>query len=494
MPGTDLIVLWPLVLAAPVLGAILSFVFPRRGTVIGLSSLVIACLGAIDLVSHVASHGVLNHTVGGWSAPLGVGLVADGLAAMFVLTTALVGLGISVYASSYFRMDGLKARRQEHYFWPLWLFLITGLEALFLTADLFNAYVAIELITFSSVALVALGGKRSGLEAAIRYLLIGLLGSLAYLLGVGLLYGAHGTVDRTLLAEAMTGGGVDSFATILMLAALLLKGAVFPLHFWLPSAHASAPAPVSAALSALVVKAAYYVILRIWFELGDGWLGRGVDTTLGVMGGCAVVWGCVQALRQARLKLLVAYSTVAQIGYLFLLFPLVGEGAGPKAWFGSVYFALSHAFAKAAIFLAAGNLMHAAGHDRIRDLIGSARVIPVSFAALALAGLNATGLPPSGAFIGKWLLMNQALETGQWILVFLLGFGGLLAVAYTLRIVNIALLNPEDLSHRRTHFHALPARMEWAPLVLAIVSVLLGLLSTIPMEVLGVGAPGGGEF
>lgn len=492
MGSIESTILWPLAIAAPMLGAVASFVWPARGRLIGLAALAMTVFGALDLAQIVQLQGGMNQFAGGWEAPLGIRLSVDGLDALMVLMTALVGTGISVYAPAYFGAGGDVGRRQERYFWPLWLFLVSGLMTLFLSADLFHAYVAIEVISFSAVALVALADKRDSLIAAIRYLLVGLLGSLSYLLGVALLYGAHGTVDRALLAETVNGGGVDRFAMIVMLGGLLLKGAVFPLHFWLPPAHSSAPAPVSAALSALVVKGAFYLILRLWFELAEQWIGRWVAFAIGTMGAGAILFGCVQALRQARLKLLVAYSTVAQLGYLFLLFPLVAAGAGSSAWAGGICFAVSHAFAKTAIFMAAGNVIHAAGHDRLADLAGVERVMPVTFLALGVAGLNAIGLPPSGAFLGKWLLLNQALETGQWAFVLLLVFGGLLAAGYTVRILNLALLRPPH-SGPVHHYRRLPAVMEWTPLALALVSLILG-LAGMPIQLLQHGAPFGGEW
>ena len=284
---------------------------------------------------------------------------------------------------------------------------------------------------------------------------------------------------------------MDQFALSVMLGGLLLKAALFPLHFWLPPAHSSAPAPVSAALSALVVKGSYYLILRLWFDLAAAWASPWLAFGLGSLGLAAILWGCVQALRQPRLKLLVAYSTVAQLGYLFLLFPLVAAGGGLGAWAGGIYFAVSHAFAKTAIFMAAGNIMHSAGHDRLAELGGIARVMPVTFFALALAGLNAIGLPPSGGFIGKWLLLNQALDSGQWVFVLVIGFGGLLAAAYIVRVLNLALLRPRHDPHRaeHPHFHRLPAVMEWTPLVLALAAILLGLFVAAPMRLLEQGAP-----
>ena len=274
----------------------------------------------------VVEQGAQRYAVGGWGAPLGIDLYADGLSLLMLMVTAVVGLGISVYSSGYFN------RNKAVHFWPLWLFLWAALNALFLSADIFNLYVTLELMGLAAVALVALAGGADALTAAMRYLLVSLLGSLFYLLGVALLYHSFGSVDIAILAQRMEPSPAVWAAVGLMSAGLLLKTALFPLHFWLPPAHASAPAPVSALLSALVVKASFYILLRLWLEIFPL-----SGATLGQLSGSArsdaVLWGGIQALRQTRLKLLIAYSTVAQLGYLFLAFPL----ATSIAWKGALY-------------------------------------------------------------------------------------------------------------------------------------------------------------
>ena len=357
--------------------------------------------------------------MGGWGAPLGIDLHADGLSLSMLAVTALVGFGVSVHSAGYFQ--GEDSTR----FWPLWLFLLTALNALFLSADIFNLYVTLEMMGLAAVALAAMPGGRDALSGAMRYLLATLLGSLAFLFGVALLYHRFGSVDIALLAMRVDASPAVWTAMGLMGAGLLLKTALFPLHFWLPSAHASAPAPVSALLSALVVKASFYILLRLWLEIFDA-AGGGVEGLFGLLGAAAVLWGSLQALRQARLKLLVAYSTVAQIGYLFLAFPLVAA-VGVSAWGAAVYLALSHSLAKAAMFLAAGNLLHFGGHDRIADLDRVVQRLPLTAAAFAMAGMSIMGLPPSGGFIGKWLLLEAALVQGRWDLAAVMILGGLLA-------------------------------------------------------------------
>jgi formate hydrogenlyase subunit 3/multisubunit Na+/H+ antiporter MnhD subunit len=398
-------------------------------------------------------------------------------------------LAVSLYALRYFsdadaEDDLAKQRHKRAHFWPLWLFLWAALNALFLSADVFNLYVTLELLGFAAVALVALDGQRAAVVAAMRYLLVSLLGSLCFLLGVALLYAAYATVDLALLAQSMKPGPPAWAALALMTAGLLIKGALFPVHFWLPPAHANAPAPVSALLSALVVKAAFYILLRLWFEaFADVAAGAGFQL-LGVLGAAAVFWGSIQALRQTRLKLLVAYSTVAQLGYLFLLFPLA-RAAGFDAWSGALYFLLAHACAKTAMFLTAGNILHAAGHDRLEQLDGFTHTLPLSAFAFGLAGISLVGLPPSGGFIGKWLLLTSALRSGQWWWAVVLLLGSLLAAAYLLRVLWHAFTRVRAAQPR----HHVPRLMEWTALGLALGAVILGFTASAPVKLLRVGAP-----
>ncbi|MBK1646316.1 oxidoreductase [Thiocapsa imhoffii] len=463
----------------PLLGALFAFVMRRWAAAIGLVTLLALLATVLLLIPWLLGAGAQGLAVGGWGAPLGVDLYADGLSLAMLLMTAVVGLGISLYAHSYFRADPIR----EQAFWPLWLLLLTALNALFLSRDLFNLYVTLEILGLSAVALTALAGGAKALVGAMRYLLVSLLGSLAYLLGIALLYHAYATVDLALLAARIDAAPATWAALALMSAGLILKTALFPLHFWLPPAHASAAAPVSAALSALVIKGSYYLLVRIWLELVQV-QSDGVATFLGLLGAGAVLWGSIQALVQTRLKLLIAYSTVAQIGYLFLAFPLAA-GTGGLAWSGALYLALSHALAKAAMFLAAGNLLRFGGHDRIADLDRVVQRLPLSMAAFALAGVSIIGLPPSGGFIGKWLLLEAALSTGRWGWGIVIMLGGVLAATYVFKVVGFAFTQAEH-PHQAQR---VPATMEWVAFALAVAAVLLGFLVAQPLMLLEIGDP-----
>jgi len=464
----------------PLSGAMLCFLFPQRVKFLGLLTAFAIAASVIGLLLQVLDQGVQRYSVGGWGAPLGIEFYVDGLSLLMLLVTGLVGLAISVYSSSYFKADKAK------HFWPLWMLLWAALNALFLSADIFNLYVTLELMGLAAVALVALAGGADALAGAMRYLLVSLLGSLCYLLGVALLYHNFGSVDIEILAQRLESSPAVWAAIGLITAGLLLKTALFPLHFWLPPAHASAPAPVSALLSALVVKASFYILLRLWLEVfpvASASMEQSLGQLLGLLGMAAVLWGGVQALRQTRLKLLVAYSTVAQIGYLFLAFPL----SNIIGWKAASYMLLSHALAKTAMFLAAGNIMFYGGHDRIVDLDQVAQRLPLTLSAFGLAGISLMGLPPSGGFIAKWLLLEAAIRSGQWWWGTMLIVGGLLTAAYVFKVIGYAFTS-SDLSHEP---RAVPKRMEWIALTMALLAIALGLLVPMPLALIEIGSPFG---
>jgi formate hydrogenlyase subunit 3/multisubunit Na+/H+ antiporter MnhD subunit len=414
----------------------------------------------------------LVYVLGGYAPPLGITLRADGFSAVMLVTTAIVISSAGFYARANFATPkGVKEARAPFTFWILLLAIWASLNIVFVGGDLFNLYVALELLTFAAVPLVCLDGRAETLVAALRYLLFALSGSVFYLLGAALLYGAYGTLDIALLATRVHAEPAVWTAAGLMTAGLLAKTALFPLHLWLPPAHANAPAACSAVLSALVVKGSFFLIVRLWFSVLPDLPHEMASMLLATLGSAAIMFGSVLALMQERLKLLIAYSTVAQIGYLFLMFPLAG-GLHPwaaDAWSGGVMQTLSHGFAKAAMFLAAGLITESLGHDRIDDLRGIGSAMPVTLLAFGMGGLSLMGLPPSGGFIAKWLLIKSSVEAGQWVWAVVMLAGGLLAVGYVYRVLVPAL------SSDVVRLKARPQRRrEAVVLVLALAAVLLG--------------------
>jgi formate hydrogenlyase subunit 3/multisubunit Na+/H+ antiporter MnhD subunit len=482
-----------LAIIVPVIGMLLSLVIGGRYAERIALALMPAGIGlslAIAIEIWVTGQ-PLVYILGGWTPPLGIALRADGFSAVMLVTSALVITAAGYFARINFATPPeFSEKRAPLAFWTLLQGLWAALTVVFLGGDLFNLFVALELLTFSAVPLVCLDGRPETLTAALRYLLFALFGSVLYLLGTALLYGAYGTLDIVLLANRISAEPVVAPAVCvaagLMTAGLLAKAALFPLHLWLPPAHANAPAAASAVLSALVVKASFFLIVRLWFDVMPGLATAAVTTVLATLGSAAILFGSVLALRQARLKLLVAYSTVAQIGYLFLMFPLaIGEHPwSADAWNGGIMQTLSHAFAKAAMFLAAGLVAEQLGHDRIAELRGIGRVMPMTVFAFGLGGLSLMGLPPSGGFAAKWLLLQASVESCQWAWALIMLAGGLLAGGYIYRVIAPALASaPVTVKAPASR------RREAVALALALGAVLLGFAPLEFFDLLQIGRP-----
>jgi multicomponent Na+:H+ antiporter subunit D len=472
----------------PLVAATLAFLLRGRAVAwVNLATAVLTPVAVGGVVLLTLRDGPRSYALGGWDAPLGIELYADGLSAFMLVMTAVVGVAVSVYAAAYYAAErAADGTRDERSFWLLWMFLWGALNALFLSADIFNLYIALELLGLSAAALITLGKTRLSVTAGMRYLLVSLLGSLAYLLAVALLFGALGVLDLHTLGDRVSPSPAVWTAIGLMVAGLTLKTGLFPLHFWLPPAYDGSPIPVTALLSGLTAKASFYLIVRLWYGTFPDVLAPAAGQLLGLLGAVGIVWGSVLALRQRRLKPLLAYSSVSQIGYLFLLFSLAtAASSGFDAWSGGIYLTLSHACAKAAMFLAAGTIIRVLGHDEIEKMDGTAQHLPLTIGTLGVAGVTLMGLPPSGGFTAKWLLLTAAVESGQWWLAVVILGGGLLAAGYLFRFLGPALLNAPVGKISRSA----PGVMELTAFGLALVSLSLGLISGPLLELLRVGAP-----
>lgn len=485
-PGGFLLVL---AILLPAAGILLSLLLGgRRAERIALGLAPIGLALAIAIAAVVWRGGApIAYAIGGLPPPLGIALRADGISSVMLVTTALIIPAAGLFARSAFATPPNGAeQRKALTFWIMLQAIWAALAIIFVSGDLFNLFVALELLTFAAVPLVCVEGRPETLAAALRYLLFALFGSILYLLGVALLYGCYGTLDIALLSQRVHGLPAVWVAAALMTAGLLAKTALFPLHLWLPPAHANAPAAASAVLSGLVVKGSFFLAVRLWFYVLPALAADIVGVVLGTLGSLAILFGSVLALRQQRLKLLIAYSTVAQIGYLFLIFPLASGAHGwtTDGWSGGLMQTLSHAFAKAAMFLAAGLLVESLGHDRIARFAGAGRAMPMTFLALGLGGLSLMGLPPSGGFAAKWLLIRASVASGQWFWAIVMLAGGLLAAGYVYRILAPAL------SDAPFALEAAPNRSrEAVALSLAVAAVALGFAPQSFFDFLEIGRP-----
>ncbi|RKZ69012.1 MAG: oxidoreductase [Candidatus Parabeggiatoa sp. nov. 3] len=540
-----------LAIMIPLLAAVLSFIGGRRtGPLFTLAAMVGVLVSVSWIAVQVWTQGPQSEAVGGWAAPLGRELYADGLSVLMLLMTAIVGSFITGYALQYFahceasltslsfrepsdvskeqaieavpslphavlssehsivpvqeekqhiEREGIQKNHKlvhnSHLFWPLWLLLWSGLNALFLSSDLFNLYIILTLIILAAVSLISLKGRAIALQASMRYLLVALFATSIYLLGLALLYGAVGTLDIKSLALELEANPTTLIAIVLIVIGLLIKTALFPFHFWLPATYAAASAPVSALLSALVLKGTFYILLRLGFEVFPIEWFPTLGQLLGLLGAIAILWGSWQAWQQEHLNRLIAYSIIAQVGYFFLLFPLASNMIdappwGLMAWKGGILLALSHALAISAMFMASGNLLLRLGTDRLDHLRGLGQRYPITFLTLAIAGMSIIGLPPSGGFLGNWLLLNAAYESGQWWWAGIIVIGIFLAIAYIGKIFTPVFDKPiaQSVVFEKTPV-LLPLSMTWLPLLLAFIALVLGLVATSPLTLLEIGSP-----
>ncbi len=470
---------------APLAGAILAFAMPRHAPALGLVKVGLTALAVVALTLQVLAEGPVTTRLGNWGAPLGIDLRADGLSVLLLAMTAGVGLFVSLGA-----LDSLAAarahERMRRYFWPLWLLLLTGLNGAYLSTDVFNLYVMLEVIALAAVGLTVLSGRVEAVRAGLEYMFASMLGALLFLLGVAFVYLELGRLDFAGLVEAEASPALIA-ALALMFAGMALKTALFPLHAWLPQAHANATAPASALLSGLVVKVSLYIVLRLaQVMLPPSEL---MVALIGSLGAGAILWGSIQALRADRLKLLVAWSTVAQIGLIFMAFAASGAAGVAEAWKAAVILMVAHAVAKAAMFLAAGRIKVEVGHDRIADLDRSPIRPTLAQFTFAAAAISLIGLPPSLGFAGKWLLMEGALSAGYWPWVAVAMIGTLFSVAYFSRVL-VGFLRFDRL-RAPVGEHQGWALADAAPLTLALSALALGLFAAPILALMDIGHPFG---
>lgn len=395
-----------------------------------LAATTLSLIAAAMALNAVVGNEAQFLNIGGWDSPLAIRFRLTPLKALLLCFVALIHLLVALYA-----LRCLPSIQADY--WPLSALLHAAMAALVLSADLFNIYVTLELLSLVAVALVALSGPKS-YRPALNYLLLSLAASLCYLMGVTVLYGRYGVLDIVLLGEMAQGDAATRFALLLMTAGLMLKGALWPLHMWLPEAHTHAPTPVSALLSGLVVKGPLFILWQLWSELAPAELGQEIGPWFALAGVAALVSGGWSALRASYLKTLVAYSTVAQLGYALMGLGLLLFWQQPQYHVALWLFVLAHGLAKVSMFLAAGELQDALGSKRVESLRGATQTVPISMAAFAIAGTSLIGLPPTGGFLAKWVLLGPLFtEPRHWPWAFGVVLGTVVSAAYVFRAVGL---------------------------------------------------------
>lgn len=471
---------WPhwlaVALAVPLVGgAVTPALAYRRHDRAGwwaLGCLALTTFASLMLAWRVWSDGPFTYLFGGWPPPLGIELRFDQFSALGVVIAGL-GLLVAIFAHPYARETVPEKRAPA--FYTLLLVNTGGMIGFVATGDFFNLFIFLEIISLSAYALVALAGNRLAELAALKYLMMGAVSSVLVLLSIGVLHAMTGSLNMADIAERLAGGSARLPALLAlagMATGLLVKAALFPVHVWLPDAHASAPSPVSAILSGLVVKAGIVGLVRVMQVYQDA----GITTLAGLqllfvwLGIAAILAGAVFALVQDDLKLMLGYSTVSNIGYIVL-----GLGIGtPRAVMGAAVHVMHHAVIKVALFLAVGAIIHRTGRRTIDELRGIGHRMPVTSVALSIGILAIIGFPPTAGFLSKWYILLGAVDAGQPVAVAALVLGALVMCIYYVRVLNAFHLHPPA-DGPVDEAREAPAAMLVPVVVLAVLCLVLGL-------------------
>ncbi len=399
----------------------------------------IACL----LLVRVLDEGIISYELGGWSAPWGIEYRVDTVNAFVLLIVSAIGAVTMPYARESIRKE-LGDESRLYLFYVAYLLCLTGLLGVTITGDAFNLFVFLEISSLSSYVLISLGKDRRALTAAYQYLVLGTIGATFYVIGIGLLYASTGTLNMEDLSERIAFHAADrtlGAAFGFLIVGISLKLALFPLHLWLPNAYTFAPSVVSAFLAATATKVAVYVLLRILFTVFNADFAFGIIPLGSILMGLAVIAifaASTVAIFQDNIKRMLAYSSVAQIGYMILGISFV-TATGLTA---GILHLFNHAMMKGGMFLALGCIVYRIGSVRIGDMDGIARDMPWTMAAFVVGGLSLIGVPLTVGFISKWYLIQAALEQGWWGLAVLVLLASLLAVIYVWRVVEAAYFHP----------------------------------------------------
>ena len=423
----------------PLLVAPMAALMRRRG-----AGWLLAILGtwaafgiAILLLRQVLADGTIIYSLGGWAAPWGIEYRVDTVSAYVLVIVAGMGAIVTPYARlSVAREVGYK---QAPLLYSGLLLCLSGLLGITITGDVFNLFVFLEISSISAYALIAMGPDRRALHASYKYLIMGSIGATFIVIGIGMMYMMTGTLNMADLAVRLplVSSRTISVAFAFLTVGISLKLALFPLHAWLPDAYTYAPSAVTAFLASTATKVAVYVLLRVFFSIFGVFFAYEVMTLhwillpLALM---AVISASFNAIYQENVKRLLAYSSVAQIGYMILgisLASVTGLTAG-------ILHLFNHALIKGTLFMAMGAVMYRIGSVRIEAMQGLGKRMPWTMAAFVGGGLSLIGVPLTVGFVSKWYLILALVENGMWAIALVVLAGSLLAVVYIWKVVEVA--------------------------------------------------------
>ena len=472
---------WPhlpaLQVVIPLLGALLAGLL-RRGSVAFALALVVSWIMpfiSVAMLWQTLSSGPISYHLGGWEPPWGIEYRVDALNGFVLVLVSTVGAVIMPFARRSVAFE--VAEGQQAWFYCMYLLCLTGLLGITVTGDAFNAFVFLEISSLSTYVLIALGHDRRALLSAFQYLVMGTIGATFYVIGVGLLYLLTGSLNMVDIAARLGPAWAENSRAIVAALAFVtvgisLKLALFPLHVWLPNAYGYAPSWVTTFLSATATKVAIYLLVRFYFSIFGVAIDFGalpVTEIIIALSVAAMFVASFIAVFETNLKRMLAFSSVAQIGYITL-----GIGLANQAGLtGGLVHVVNHALMKAALFLAAGAIFYRVGTVQLKELVGIGRKMPLTMAAFTIAGFGLVGTPGTSGFVSKWYLALGALDKGWWVLVFLIVGSSLIALVYVGRVLEVAWLR--EPSAAIAHANDPPLSMLLPLIVLATATIYFGI-------------------
>ena len=427
----------------PLLGAPLCTMFRKKtawlfATLVSWVTFALSCT-VLYRVMHLPK-GVhsISYRIGNWDPNIGIVYKVDPINAFVLLIVTAIAAVVLPFA--YHSVQDEIAEEKHHLFYAGILLCLTGLLGITITGDAFNVFVFLEISSLSSYALISMGRSRRALTAAFQYLVMGTIGGTFILIGIGMLYMVTGTLNMAEMASILAQKSAPRTELVgfaFLTVGISIKLAFFPLHFWLPNAYTYAPSVITAFLAATATKVSFYLFLRFFFTIfGAPFVieKMQINMVLLPLSLLAIFVASTVAIYQNNVKRLLAYSSIAQIGYMVLglsFFSVRGLGAG-------IVHLFNHALMKGALFLALGAMFYRIGSVHIDDLRGIGKRMPVTTFAFVMGGLSLIGVPLTVGFVSKWNLLAAALEKGLWPVAALILLSSLLAVIYVWRVVEVA--------------------------------------------------------
>ena len=461
----------PLFVAISLLGAFIISIIGKRlkwlpDLMGSLTTLVLLGLSFITM-RIVATQGILVYSVGSWKLPIGIVLVLDGLTVFMLITVNLIAFFISIYSISYMNRFTSKWK-----FYTLFLLMVAGMNGVVVTGDIFNLFVFLEIASVASYALVAFGTERHELEAAFKYTVMSTVGSLFILLGIVFLYSYTSTLNMADMANVLAQKGMSNIVimvSILFIMGFGLKAALVPFHAWLPDAHPSAPAPISAMLSGVLIKSlGIYTLCRFFYNIIG--INSSFSSILMILGTLSMVIGVFLAIGQWDFKRLLAYHSISQIGYVIL-----GIGLGtPLGIIGGLFHLFNHSVFKSLLFLNSGAVEYATGTRDLKKMGGLMTKMPVTGTTTLIASMSIAGIPPFNGFWSKLIIIIAAVQANRLGYAFWAVLASILTLASFTKVMKYAFFG--ELRTRWSGIKEVPFFMKIAMVALAIICVIGGVL------------------